>query len=125
MNYSRSLISRSILQHSIGLYLTRNKTILAQSFIIGDKKIKKIELREYEVDNFRDNSHKEYSIKIYLETENNHIEMDYLGHTTSQLNTYDEISNFLINYNGLTSTINRILIELDRKISTTRETLGS
>jgi len=83
---------------------------------MGDKKIKKIELREYEADNFGDNSHKEYSIRIYLETENNQIEMDYLGHTTTELNTYDEISNFLINYNGLTSTINRILIELDRKI---------
>ncbi|MDR4489893.1 MAG: hypothetical protein AB7V56_12990 [Candidatus Nitrosocosmicus sp.] len=98
------------------MYLTRNKTILAQPFVIGDKKIKKIELREYEIDNFRDKRHKEYSIKIYLETENNQIEMDYLGHTTTQWNTYDEISNFLVNYNGLTSTINRILIELDGKI---------
>jgi hypothetical protein len=83
---------------------------------MGDKNIKKIELREYEIDNFRVNSHKEYSIRIYLETENNEIEMDYLGHTTTQLNTFDEIFKFLVNYNGLTSTINRILIELDGRI---------
>lgn len=95
--------------------LTRKKTLLDQEFTIGNKKVNLIEIREYEHDNNKNASQNQYSIMIYLETENTEIEMDYLGHTTAELNTFDEIAIFLINYNGLTSTINRILIELENK----------
>lgn len=99
--------------------ITKSKTILDGRFIIGDKEVKKIELREYELDDvkeYQNNNHKRYSIMIYLETINDNIEMDYLGNPTKELNAFDEISSFLINYNGLSSTINRILIEMDRRI---------
>lgn len=95
------------------LNLSRTKVILDDKFKIEGRAIWKIELREYEKK--EDNKSKEYLFTIYMKTENEEIELDYLGKPVSNEKVFDEIYNFLSNYNGLSSTINRIFIELDGK----------
>jgi hypothetical protein len=95
--------------------LNRTKVILDNKFEFEGRVVKKIELREYEKkDNYIS---KEYILKIYLTTENEEIELDYLGKPVSNNQVFDDVCNFLSNYNGLTSTINRIFIELDGKLN--------
>ncbi len=97
------------------LNLNRTKVILDNKFEFEGRVVKKIELREYEKkDNYIS---KEYILKIYLTTENEEIELDYLGKPVSNNQVFDDVCNFLSNYNGLTSTINRIFIELDGKLN--------
>lgn len=95
------------------LNLSRTKVILDDKFKIEGRAIWKIELREYEKK--EDNKSKEYLFTIYMKTENEEIELDYLGKPVSNEKVFDEIYDFLSNYNGLSSTINRIFIELDGK----------
>ncbi|HKR74660.1 MAG TPA: hypothetical protein VJR94_11190 [Candidatus Nitrosocosmicus sp.] len=95
--------------------LNRTKVILDNKFKIEGRVVRKIELREYV--RKESNISREYVLKIYLKTENEEIELDYLGKPISNNNDFDDICNFLSNYNGLTSTINRIFIELDGKLS--------
>jgi hypothetical protein len=97
------------------LNLNRTKVILDNKFKIEGRVVRKIELREYV--RKESNISREYVLKIYLKTENEEIELDYLGKPISNNNDFDDICNFLSNYNGLTSTINRIFIELDGKLS--------
>ena len=97
------------------LNLNRTKVILDNKFKIEGRVVRKIELREYVKK--ESNISKEYVLKIYLKTENEEIELDYLGKPIANNNDFDDICNFLSNYNGLTSTINRIFIELDGKLS--------
>lgn len=97
------------------LNLKRTKVILDNKFKIEGRVVRKIELREYV--RKESNISREYVLKIYLKTENEEIELDYLGKPISNNNDFDDICNFLSNYNGLTSTINRIFIELDGKLS--------
>lgn len=94
--------------------LSRTKVILDNKFQIEGRVVRKIELREYE--KRENNNSREYVIRIYLKTENEEIELDYLGKPVSNDKVFDEVCDFLGNYNGLTSTINRILIELDRNL---------
>ncbi|WP_161486461.1 hypothetical protein [Candidatus Nitrosocosmicus hydrocola] len=94
--------------------LSRTKVILDNKFQIEGRVVRKIELREYE--KRENNNSREYVIRIYLKTENEEIELDYLGKPASNDKVFDEVCDFLGNYNGLTSTINRILIELDRNL---------
>ena len=92
--------------------LSRTKVILDNKFQIEGRVVRKIELREYEM---RENHNsREYVLRIYLKTENEEIELDYFGKPVSNDKVFDEVCDFLGNYSGLTSTINRILIELDR-----------
>jgi hypothetical protein len=93
--------------------LTRTKVILDDKFKIEGRVVFKIELREYEKNEV--SKSKEYLFTIYIKTENEEIELDYLGKPVSNENTFDEICDFLSNYNGLSSTINRVFIELDGK----------
>ena len=93
--------------------LSRTKVILDNKFKIEGRAVWRIELREYEKK--ENNKSKEYLITIYMKTENEEIELDYLGKLVSNEKVFDEICDFLINYNGLSSTINRIFIELDGK----------
>jgi hypothetical protein len=95
------------------LNLSRTKVILDDKFKIEGRAVWKIELREYEKK--EDNKSKEYLFTIYMKTENEEIELDYLGKSVSNEKVFDEIYDFLSNYNGLFSTINRIFIELDGK----------
>ena len=97
------------------LNLNRTKVILDNKFKIEGRVVRKIELREYV--RKESNISREYVLKIYLKTENEEIELDYLGKPISNNNDFVDICNFLSNYNGLTSTINRIFIELDGKLS--------
>lgn len=97
------------------LNLNRTKIILDNKFEFEGRVVKKIELREYEKKD--NNISKEYVLKIYLTTENEEIELDYLGKPVSNNQVFDDVCNFLSNYNGLTSTINRIFIELDGKLN--------
>lgn len=93
--------------------LTRTKVILDDKFKIEGRVVLKIELREYEKNEV--SKSKEYLFTIYIKTENEEIELDYLGKPVSNENAFDEICDFLSNYNGLSSTINRVFIELDGK----------
>lgn len=95
------------------LNLSRTKLILDDKFKIEGRAVWRIELREYEKK--ENNKSKEYLITIYMKTENEEIELDYLGKPVSNEKVFDEICDFLRNYNGLSSTINRIFIELDGK----------
>jgi hypothetical protein len=95
------------------LNLSRTKVILEDKFKIEERTVWKIELREYEKK--EDNKSKEYLFTIYMKTENEEIELDYLGKPVSNEKVFDEICDFLSNYNVLSSTINRLFIELDGK----------
>ncbi len=93
------------------LILTRKKTISGNDFQIEGKIIHKIELREYKL-----NSHtneENYSIMLYVNTDAGEMEVDYLGKLTKDKQTFEESFNFLCNYNGIASTLNRIIIEIN------------
>jgi len=92
------------------LILTRKKTISENNFQIEGKIIYKIELREYKLNSH--NNEEIYSIMLYVNTDNGEIEVDYLGKSTKDKQTFDESCNFLCNYNGILSTLNRIIIEM-------------
>lgn len=74
----------------------------------------RIELREYKLSDTDQNE--AFSIVIYLKTDLEDIELDYLGKPTSDRDKFEESFNFLCNYNGLSSTLNRLFIELDSRI---------
>lgn len=74
----------------------------------------KVELREYKLSNTKEDE--TFSIVIYLKTDLEDIELDYLGKPTSDKDKFEESLNFLCNYNGLSSALNRLFIELDSKI---------
>ena len=84
------------------LKLSRTKIILDDKFKIEGRIVSKIELREYE--KRKDKKTKEYSFTIYIKTENEEIELDYLGKPVSNEKVFDEICDFLNNYNGLSCT---------------------
>ena len=93
--------------------LIRTKVILDHNFIIEGRTVRKIEIRQYE--RKEKNRPNEYLLTIYMKTEKEEVELDYLTKPVLNNEIFDEICNFLSNYNGLASTINRIFIELDRK----------
>jgi len=94
--------------------LNRRKVILENKFVIEGRTIMKIELREYKLSNI--NADERFSIVIYLKTDLEDIELDYLGKPTSDKDKFEESFNFLCNYNGLSSALNRLFIELDSRI---------
>jgi hypothetical protein len=99
--------------------LIKTKVILDHKYIIEGRMVRKIEIRQYKKE--EKTRPKEYLLTIYMKTEKEEIELDYLEKPTSNKDVFDEICDFLSNYNGLTSTINRMFIELDRK--TDKETI--
>jgi len=82
--------------------------------MIEGRTVMKVELREYKLSNTKEDE--TFSIVIYLKTDLEDIELDYLGKPTSDKNKFEESFNFLCNYNGLSSALNRLFIELDSKI---------
>ena len=96
------------------MILNRRKVILENKFVVEGRTVMKIELREYKLTNL--NEDEKFSIVIYLKTDLEDIELDYLGKPTLDKDKFEESFNFLCNYNGLSSALNRLFIELDSRI---------
>jgi hypothetical protein len=96
------------------LRLNRRKVVLENKFVIEGRTVIKLELREYKVSDIDKNE--VYSIMIYLKTDLEEIEIDYLGKPTSDRDKFEESFNFLCNHSGLSSALNRLFIELDSRI---------
>jgi hypothetical protein len=93
------------------LILSRKKTISEKNLYMDGIIIDKIELREYKLNSYSGNE--TYSIVLYVNTDHGEIEMDYLGKSTKDKEKFDESFNFLCNYNGILSTLNRVIIEIE------------
>jgi|SRR3954470_12418807 hypothetical protein len=105
--------------------------------------IKRIELREYQLesndiddcdddddggvkdDTIREKKHQHhsttnhgsfYSIFLHVNTDQGEIEVDYLGKLTKDKDKFDECFNFLCNYQGISSTLNRLILEIKNNI---------
>jgi hypothetical protein len=93
------------------LILSRKKTISEKNLYLDGIIIDKIELREYKLNSYSGNE--TYSIVLYVNTDHGEIEVDYLGKLTKDKEKFDESFNFLCNYNGILSTLNRVIIEIE------------
>ena len=129
------------------MILVRTKIISDKNFFMEKIMIKKIELREYQLesDEFIDcndcndcnddygiksdsmreqkqqrkntnNYEAVYSIFLHVTTDKEEIEVDYLGKFTKDKYKFDECFNFLCNYQGISSTINRLILEIKNNI---------
>jgi hypothetical protein len=96
------------------LKLNQKRIISEKSFSIEKIMIKSIELREYKLPvNHNYNKEKEeYLIYLAVNTDKGEIEVDYLGKPTEDKDTFDECFDFLCNYQGISSTLNRIILEI-------------
>ncbi|MER5176754.1 MAG: hypothetical protein ABJB76_11595 [Candidatus Nitrosocosmicus sp.] len=97
------------------MILTRKKTISEKKLYMDGNIIDKIELREYKLNSYPDEE--SFSIILYVNTDHGEIEVDYLGKLTKDKEKFEESFNFLCNYNGLSSTLNRIIIEIENNKS--------
>lgn len=93
------------------MILSRKKTISEKNLYMNGIIIDKIELREYKFNSYSGNE--TYSIVLYVNTDHGEIEVDYLGKLTKDKEKFDESFNFLCNYNGILSTLNRVIIEIE------------
>ncbi len=93
------------------MILSRKKTISEKNLYMDGIIIDKIELREYKLNSYSGNE--TYSIVLYVNTDHGEIEVDYLGKLTKDKEKFDESFNFLCNYNGILSTLNRVIIEIE------------
>jgi hypothetical protein len=93
------------------LILSRKKTISEKNLYMDGIIIDKIELREYKLNS--NSGNETYSIVLYVNTDHGEIEVDYLGKLTKDKEKFDESFNFLCNYNGILSTLNRVIIEIE------------
>lgn len=91
--------------------LSRKKTIVDKDMPFNGKTLKRLEIREYK--SITKNNEETYSIILYLKTSSEEVEVDYLGKMTKDQGKFEESYNFLCNYNGISSTLNRIIIDLD------------
>ena len=94
--------------------LIRRKVILENKFVIEGRTVIKLELREYRLSDI--DKDEACSIMIYLKTDLEDIELDYLGKPTLDRDKFEESLNFLCNHSGLSSVLNRLFIELDSRI---------
>ena len=94
--------------------LNRRKIILENKFVIEGRTVIKLELREYKLSDIDEDE--AFSIVIYLKTDLEDTELDYLGKPTSDRDKFEECLNFLCNHSGLSSALNRLFIELDSRI---------
>lgn len=94
--------------------LNRRKVILENKFVIEGRTVIKLELREYRLSDI--DKDEACSIMIYLKTDLEDIELDYLGKPTLDRDKFEESLNFLCNHSGLSSVLNRLFIELDSRI---------
>jgi len=97
------------------LSLSRKKIIIEKDFPIEEIIIKKIELREYNLNNIHGEGN--LHIVIYVNTNYGEIELDYLGKPTKEREKFDECYNFICNYNGLLSLLNRAIIEIKNDVN--------
>jgi hypothetical protein len=98
--------------------------------------VNRIELREYQLesndnDNWVNNTVKDneerdlipqqqskdnygaiYSIFLYVITNLGEIEIDYLGKLTNDKDKFDECFDFICKYQGISSTLNRLILEI-------------
>ena len=95
--------------------LIRKKTISDNIFNLESVIINKVELREYRTNSNDDEG--SYSIMLYINTDHGEKEVDYLGKLTKHKQEFDDSFNFLCNYNGMLSTLNRIIIEIENNLS--------
>ncbi len=93
------------------MILSRKKTISEKNLDMDGIIIDKIELREYKLNSYSGNE--TYSIVLYVNTDHGEIEVDYLGKLTKDKEKFDESFNFLCNYNGILSTLNRVILEIE------------
>ena len=93
------------------MILSRKITISEKNLYMDGIIIDKIELREYKLNSYSGNE--TYSIVLYVNTDHGEIEVDYLGKLTKDKEKFDESFNFLCNYNGILSTLNRVIIEIE------------
>lgn len=93
------------------MILTRKKTIFDKVYSINKINIQRLELREYKI--LENKVEEKFVLMIRLKTDNQIIELDFLGKPTNDRERFDESFNYLCNYNGLSSTLNRLLIEMD------------
>jgi hypothetical protein len=93
------------------LILSRKKIVSEKNLYMDGIIIDKIELREYKLNSYSGNE--TYSIVLYVNTDHGEIEVDYLGKLTKDKEKFDESFNFLCNYNGILSTLNRVIIEIE------------
>ena len=93
------------------MILSRKKTISEKNLHLDGIIIDKIELREYKLNSY--SGDETYSIVLYVNTDHGEIEVDYLGKLTKDKEKFDESFNFLCNYNGILSTLNRVIIEIE------------
>lgn len=95
------------------MILTRKKTVSEKNLYMEENVIYKIELREYKLISY--NSEENFSIILYVNTNHGEIEIDYLGKLTKDKGKFEECYNFLCNYNDISSTLNRVIIEIKTK----------
>lgn len=92
--------------------LIRKKTISDNIFHLEGVTINQIELREYMINS---NDGKEsYAIMLYINSNLGEKEVDYLGKLTKDREEFNDSFNFLCNYNGILSSLNRIIIEIEK-----------
>lgn len=99
--------------------LIRKRTISEKGFYMEKILIRSIELREYKFEppNFDYHEEKEeYLIYLAVNTDKGKIEVDYLRKPTKDRNKFDECFNFLCNYQGISSTLNRIILDIKTDI---------
>jgi len=94
------------------LELIRKKTISDNIFHLEGVIINQIELREYVIDSNDGKEH--YAIMLYINTDHGEKEVDYLGKLTKDREEFNDSFNFLCNYNGILSSLNRIIIEIEK-----------
>lgn len=94
------------------MVLTRKRIISERKLYIDENVIDKVELREYKLINCH--GEENFSIVLYVNTNLGEIEVDYLGKLTKDKEKFEECFNFLCNYNGISSTLNRVIIEIKK-----------
>ncbi len=94
--------------------MSRKKIILEKDLPIEEYVIKRIELREYRTSNFGVDN---FRIILYVDTNFGEIELDYLAKSTKEREKFEECFNFICKYNGLTSSLNRAIIEIRNNVN--------
>lgn len=99
------------------MILIKKKAIIEKNTKFDELILENVELREYKKkgEKINNNSRDSFIITIYIKTNKGVIEMDYIGKPIYRPEEFEEYYDFLCNYNGLSSALNRALIELNKK----------
>ena len=90
-------------------------------------RIKKYQLESNDIDDCDDDDEIELKmihgeknifsiVFLYVITNHGEIEVDYLGKLTKDKEKFEECFNFLCNYQGISSTLNRLILEIKTMI---------